>query len=674
MASNKVPLNVKREIKKLRKEIQYHNYRYYVLNQPEISDEEYDKLLKGLEELEGKYPETIVSSSPTQRVGGQPLEGFPDVIHDPPMLSLDNTYNIDELLEFEDRALRFLKDVPRLEWVVEQKVDGVAISLEYENGVFTRGSTRGDGIVGDDITLNIKTIKSIPLVLLNNKGKFPYIEVRGEVYMPKGSFLSLNKEREEAGMSLFANPRNVAAGTLKNLNPSVVAKRNLDIFIHSYGSIPQSIKTHKEALDFLKMIGFRVSHLREVRESVDNAIPLIEEWREKRYKLDYLIDGLVFKINDLKLRERLGATSKALRWAVAFKYPAEKAKTRLKRIEISIGRTGIATPIAMLDPVLISGTTVSRASLFNLDEIERKDIRVGDTVVVEKGGEIIPHVITVVREERNGKEEKFKFPEKCPVCGEKLIRPEGEVYYRCINIQCRAQVKGSILHFGSRDGMDIEGLGYVLVSKLVSQKLLSDYADLYFLEKNGIATLPRMGDKSAENLLSTIEKSKDRSLERLIFALGIPFVGTYNAKLLRDNFESIDELIKVNKGELLKIEGIGEKTASSIVSFFENKSNLAVIRKLRKAGIRIERKGREKKLLPFEGRKFVLTGALEKYTRDEAKRKIEDLGGRVTSSVSERTDFVVVGENPGSKLDKAKRLNINIIKEKDLIKLIEENS
>jgi len=674
MASNKVPLNVKREIKKLRKEIQYHNYRYYVLNQPEISDEEYDKLLKRLEELEGKYPVTIMPSSPTQRVGGQPLEGFPDVIHDPPMLSLDNTYNIDELLEFEDRALRFLKDVPRLEWVVEQKVDGVAISLEYENGVFTRGSTRGDGIVGDDITLNIKTIKSIPLVLLNNKGKFPYIEVRGEVYMPKGSFLSLNKEREEAGMSLFANPRNAAAGTLKNLNPSVVAKRNLDIFIHSYGSIPKSIKTHKEALDFLKMIGFRVSHLREVRESVDNAIPLIEEWREKRYELGYLIDGLVFKINNLKLRERLGATSKALRWAVAFKYPAEKAKTRLKRIEISIGRTGIATPIAMLDPVLISGTTVSRASLFNIDEIERKDIRVGDTVVVEKGGEIIPHVITVVREERKGKEEKFKFPEKCPVCGEKLIRPEGEVYYRCINIQCRAQVKGSILHFGSRDGMDIEGLGYVLVSELVSQKLLSDYADLYFLEKNGIATLPRMGDKSAENLLSAIEKSKDRPLERLIFALGIPFVGTYNAKLLRDNFESIDELIKVNTGELLKIEGIGEKTASSIVAFFENKSNLEVIRKLRKAGIRMKRKGREKKPLPFEGRKFVLTGALEKYTRDEAKRKIEDLGGRVRSSVSEKTDFVVVGENPGSKLNKAKRLNINIIKEKDLIKLIEENS
>lgn len=673
MSNDRVPKNILKKIDKLREEVRYHNYRYYVLNQPLISDEEFDKSMKKLEKLEEKYPQIIVPYSPTQRVGGQPIPGFPSVTHDPPMLSLDNTYDLDELLEFENRAFRRLADVSQLEWVLEQKVDGVAVSLVYENGVFLHGSTRGDGVVGDDITQNLKTIKSIPLILLNNGKKYPFLEVRGEVYMPNDSFLSLNKEREEEGESLFANPRNAAAGTLKNLDPSIVAKRNLDIFIHSYGSIPPSIKTHREALDFLEEIGFKVSQLREVRKGIKDSISLIEEWKEKRYKLDYLIDGLVFKINSLLLRERLGATSKAPRWSVAFKYPAEKASTKLKRIEISIGRTGIATPIATLDPVFISGTTVSRASLFNMDEIERKDIRVGDTVVVEKGGEIIPHVINVVKEERSGKEDKFKFPEKCPVCGEKLIKPEGEVYYRCINIKCRAQAMGRILHFGSRDGMDIEGLGYILVSGLVLQKIVSDYADLYFLKKNEIASLPRMGDKSALNLLRAIEKSKKRSLERLIFALGIPFVGTYNAKLLKDNFVSIDELKSINTEELLKIEGIGEKTASSIVAFFENESNLEVVLKLRKAGVRMEQKKEKKKVLPFEGMKFVLTGILEKYTRDDAKTLIEDFGGRVTNSVSEKTDFVIVGEYPGSKFDKAKKLGIKIKSEVDFLKMIDEN-
>ncbi len=671
MVPKKVSGKFERQIKKLRDEIRYHNYRYYVLNQPEISDEEFDKLLKRLEKLEEEYPETIVPFSPTQRVGDQPLEGFPDVTHDPPMLSLSNTYAVDELIDFEDRALKRLKGVSQLEWVIEQKIDGVAVSLVYENGIFLKGSTRGDGVVGDDITLNLKAINSIPLVLLKNMEKYPFLEVRGEVYMPNESFLILNKKREENGEPLFANPRNATAGTLKNLNSFIVAKRNLDIFIHSYGSIPEFIKTHREALDYLNEIGFKVSPLREVRRSVDDAIPLIEEWREKRYTLDYQIDGLVFKINNLALKEKLGATSKAPRWAVAFKYPAEKAKTKLKRIEISIGRTGIATPIAMLEPVFISGTTVSKASLFNMDEIERKDIRVGDKVLVEKGGEIIPHVVGVVKDERSGREERFKIPDKCPVCGEELIKPEGEVYFRCINIQCPAQVKGRILHFGSRDGMDIVGLGYILVSQLVSKKLLSDYADLYLLKKTEVARLPRMGEKSALNLLSAIEKSKERSLDRLIYALGIPLVGTYNAKLLSYNFRSIDTLRIASREELLFIEGVGEKTVSSIMAFFRSKRNLDVIKKLGKAGVRMEQKQGQKKPLPFKRKRFVLTGVLDRFTREEIKEMIESLGGRVTGSVSKKTNFVVVGKNPGSKFDKAKKLMIKTINEEEFIRMIE---
>lgn len=673
MSKGKVSKDVLKEIEKLREEIKHHNYRYYVLNKPIISDEKYDKLYKRLEKLEGQYPETINSTSPTQRVGGKRLKEFPSVTHDPAMLSLDNTYDLEELLEFENKALRRLRDVSSLEWVIEQKIDGVAVSLVYENGFFTQGSTRGDGVHGDNITGNLKTIKSIPLTLIKTKKNYPFLEVRGEVYMPNDSFLVLNKEKEEKGETLFANPRNATAGTLKNLNPSVVAERNLDIFIHSYGSIPKFINTHKEALDFLKDIGFKVISLHEVRKNIKDSVSLIEEWKEKRHKLNYLIDGLVFKVNNLALEENLGATSKAPRWAVAYKYPAEKAKTKLKRIEISIGRTGIATPVAILEPVFISGTTVSRASLFNMDEIERRDIRVGDAVLVEKGGEIIPHVVDVFKEERSGAEKKFKFPQKCPVCGEKLIRPEDEVYFRCINIKCRAQIKGRILHYGSRDGMDIEGLGDVLVSQLVDEKIVSDYADLYSLDKSEIISLERMGDKSADNLLSAIEESKNRSFNRLIYSLGIPFVGTYTAKLLDDNISSIEELMKKSKDELTSIEGVGDKTALSIVAFFDNESNLEVIQKVTGAGVSVEHKKRKKKRSPFKGKKFVLTGALEGYTRDEAKRIVEDLGGRVSSGVSEKTDFVVVGNNPGSKYNRAKDLGIKILDEEEFIKIINEN-
>lgn len=668
-----VPREVKKEIEELRKKIRYHNYRYYVLNQPEISDYKFDSLMKDLEKLEEKYPEMKDPNSPTQRVGGKPLEGFSNVTHEPPMLSLDNTYNEKELEEFEQRVLRNLENkIDSIQWVIEQKIDGVAVSLEYENGKFIRGSTRGDGVVGDDITQNLKTIKSLPLELLNNGEKYSRLEVRGEVFMPNSSFLKLNKEKEEKEEQLFANPRNAAAGTLKNLDPRVVAERKLDIYIHSYGNLSGDIKTHREALDILEKIGFKVSPLREVRSNISLAKDLMKEWETKRFKLPYQTDGLVFKINNLKVREMLGSTSKSPRWAVAFKFPAERKITRLNDIKISIGRTGIATPVAMLEPVFVAGTTVSRSSLFNKDEIERKDIRVGDEVFVEKGGDIIPHVVGVNKDVRNGSEKKFKFPEKCPVCRENLIRPEGEVYYRCINIQCPSQVKKRILHYGCRDGMDIDGLGEVLVDQLVEKNLVSNYADLYYLKKVDIEELERMGEKSAENLLKGIEDSKKRLFDRLVFSLGIPFVGTYNAKLIANEIPSIDELKDAKCEELLEIKGIGENTASSVVSFFKNKKNLAVIEKLRKGGVTVESKRKKEAKLPFSGKKFVFTGELENYSRREAQNLVEKLGARAVNSVSKNTDYVVVGENPGSKFEEAKNLGVKIIGEEEFLKIISE--
>jgi DNA ligase (NAD+) len=668
-----VPDKIKKEIEQLRKKLRYHNYRYYVLNQPEISDYEFDRLMKKLQDLEGQYPELQDPNSPTQRVGGKPVKEFDNVTHDPPMLSLDNTYDQEELEEFEQRVLRNLENkVDKIEWVIEQKIDGVAVSLEYENGKFIRGSTRGDGVTGDDITQNIKTIKSVPLELLKKGEDFARIEVRGEVFMPDSSFLKLNEEKEEKEEQLFANPRNATAGTLKNLDPRIVAERNLDVYIHSYGTLPDNIKKHREALDILEKIGFKVIPLREVRSSIEDSKDLINEWSTKRFKLPYQTDGLVFKINDIKTRELLGSTSKSPRWAVAYKFPAERKVTHLNDIKISIGRTGIATPIALLERVLIAGTTVSRASLFNKDEIERKDIMVGDEVYIEKGGDIIPHVVGVKKEARDGSEKKFEFPEKCPVCGENLVRPEGEVYYRCINIGCPSQVKKSIIHYGSRDGMDIEGLGEVLVDQLVEKKLVSDYADLYYLKREDVEKLERMGSKSAENLLEGIEESKNRLFDRLVFSLGIPFVGTYNAKIIAGEFPSMDNLKNATCEALLEIKGIGENTASSVVSFLENKKNLTVIEKLQKAGVRMEKEIEKGVKLPLSGKKFVFTGEIERYTRREAKDLVEKLGARATGSVSKSTDFVVVGENPGSKIEDAKKLDVKIIGEEEFLKLISE--
>jgi DNA ligase (NAD+) len=674
MSNKKTSGKVKKEVKELRDKIRRHNYKYYVLNQPEISDLQYDSLMKELQDIETQYPELRDPHSPTQRVGGEPLEGFSNVTHKPPMLSLDNTYDKEELEEFEKRVLRHLKDkVGKVEWVVEQKIDGVAVSLEYENGKFIRGSTRGDGVRGDDITQNLKTIKSVPLKLFNKGKNYSKLDVRGEVFMPNSSFLKLNKEKEEKEEQLFANPRNAAAGTLKNLDSNIVAERNLDIFVHSYGDFPDDFGKHRDALEFLEEVGFKVSPLREVRKSIKESQDLIEEWNRKRFELPYQTDGLVFKVNDLRLRKLLGSTSKSPRWAVAFKFPAERKVTRLNEIEVSIGRTGIATPIALLEPVFVAGTTVSRASLFNKDEIERKDIRVGDKVFIEKGGDIIPHVVGVDKDARSGNEKKFKFPFECPVCGEELIRPEGEVYYRCINVGCPSQVKKSILHYGCRDGMDIDGLGEVLVDQLVEKKLVANYADLYYLKQSDIEELERMGEKSAENLLKGIEVSKKRPFDRLIFSLGIPFVGAYNAKLIAGEFPSIDKLKNATYEELLEIKGIGENTATSVVSFFKNKKNLAVIEKLLEAGITMESKVKKERDFPLSGKRFVFTGELSSYSRREAQGIIESLGARAVNSVSKNTDYVVAGENPGSKFKKAKELGVKVIGEEEFTELISEN-
>ncbi|MCD6399860.1 NAD-dependent DNA ligase LigA [candidate division WOR-3 bacterium] len=666
-----IPEGIRKEIERLREEIRYHDYRYYVLNNPVISDYEYDQLVKKLEKLEKEYPELITPDSPTQRVGEAYTGEFPPVEHRIKMLSLENTYSEDELKDFDRKVKKFLGSEEEVEYAVELKIDGVAVSLEYRKGKFFRGSTRGNGIVGDEITNNLRAIKSIPLKLLTDEKELFDIEVRGEVFMPRPSFEKLNKEREKMGEPLFANPRNASAGSLKNLDPRIVEKRGLDIFVHTIAEIPKKYKTHFEALSKLREIGFKISPFIKVVRGIEKAFPLIDEWQEKKKELDFDIDGMVLKVNSFELQRKLGYTEKAPRWAIAYKFPAEQRVTKIINIEINIGRTGTATPVAILEPVFLSGTTVSRATLHNLDEIERKDIRIGDWVMVEKAGEIIPQVVKVVKEKRNGKEKKFVMPKDCPVCGAKLVREEGEVAYRCINVSCPAQVKGRIIHFASRNAMDIEGMGDVLVDVLVNRGLLKDYGDIYYLNRTDLIKLERMGEKSVDNLMNAIEDSKNRPLERLIYGLGIRHVGIHNARIISNIFHSIDSIRKASYEELASIGDIGPVRARSIVEFFNEKSNVNVLDKLRKAGVKIEEKVKEG-AKPLAGKKFVFTGALSTMTREEAQDLVISLGGSVSNSVSKKTDYTVVGENPGLKYDKAKSLGVKTISEKEFLKLIQD--
>jgi DNA ligase (NAD+) len=638
---------------------------------PEISDQAYDALYRRLKELEEKYPQFITPDSPTQRVGERPLEGFKTVKHKIPMLSMDNTYSEEEIRDF-DRRVRKLLPKEEVNYVVELKIDGVSVSLTYENGVLVQGATRGDGFEGDDITQNLKTIRSIPLRLMSKDGVKipPVLEVRGEVYLPKSKFLELNKEREKRGEPLFANPRNAAAGSLKLLDSREVAKRGLDIFIWGLGYYEGiEFKKHHEALEYFKKLGLKVNPFYKFCKDIEEVIQYCKEWNEKKESLEYAIDGMVIKVDDLDQQRRLGTTTKAPRWLIAYKFPAERAETILKDIIVQVGRVGTLTPVAIIEPVYLSGTIVSRASLHNEDQIKRLDVRIGDHVLVEKAGEIIPQVVGVLKEKRTGKEREFKMPTHCPVCGEKVVRFPGEVAVRCINPLCPAQIKNSIKHFASRDAMDIEGLGEALIEQLVDRGLVKDYADLYYLRFDQLVNLERMGAKSAENLLRAIQASKNRPLHRLIYALGIRHVGIHVAEVLAEHFPSIDELAKATFDKLNIIPEIGPTIAESVVNFFSKESTKKVLEKLKKAGVNMERK-EEKVSDVLKGLTFVVTGTLKGYTRKEIEETIKKYGGRVASSVSRLTNYLILGENPGSKYEKAKQLGIKIISEEEFNKMI----
>ncbi|MCX7917937.1 MAG: NAD-dependent DNA ligase LigA [bacterium] len=656
----------KERIEELVKLINYYNYMYYVENNPVISDYEYDQLYKELLELEEKFPQYKLPDSPTQKVGGKPLEEFKTVEHKIPMLSMDNTYSDEELIEFDAKIKRMV-DVRDVDYVVELKYDGVAVSLHYKNGEFFLGVTRGDGFRGDDITENLRTIKTLPLKI---KYKEP-IEVRGEVYMRKDDFEKLNKERKEKGEVLFANPRNATAGSLKLLDPKLVAQRNLQIFIYQ-GFLNNGPKTHWEVLEFLKNIGFPVSPYRKHCKNIKEVIEYCNEWQDKRFSLPYNIDGMVIKVNSLDLQKNLGTTTKSPRWAVAYKFPAEQVSTIVKDVIVQVGRTGTLTPVAILEPVLVSGTTVSRATLHNFDEIKRLGVKIGDRVFVEKSGEIIPKVVKVIPEVRKGNEKDIQIPTECPVCGSKVVKDREEVAIRCPNIRCPAQVKERIIHFASRDAMDIEGLGEKWVNIFVDNKLLSDYGDIYYLKYEDLIKLERMGDKSVRNLLEAIEKSKTRPFANLIYALGIRHIGIHASEILADEFTSIDEIKKASLEKLSSIPEIGPIMAESIKDFFSNEENLKVIEKLRKAGVKMEREKIEEKKEILAGLTFVITGTLKNYSRNEIQNYIKKLGGKVTNSVSKNTDYIICGSEPGSKLEKGRALGIKIISEEEFEKLVKE--
>ncbi len=669
--------NIEKKIEELKKQINYHNYRYYVLDDPIISDAEYDQLMEELIELEKKYPQYITPDSPTQRVGAEPLAEFATVKHLSPMLSLANAFSDEELRAFDQRIKKLVPG-QEIEYAVELKIDGLAVALLYENGVLVRGATRGDGLVGEEVTANLRTIKSIPLKLLSNDLP-PLFEVYGEVYMKKSDFKKLNEERMKRGEPLFANPRNAAAGSVRQLDSRVTAQRNLDIFVYG-ATFPEgsSFANHLDVLSYLKKIGFKVNSETRLGENIEEAINYCHQWREKKERLDYEIDGAVIKVNSLTIREKLGFTTRSPRWAIAYKFPAQQATTKIRDIVVQVGRTGALTPVAILDPVRVSGSIVKRATLHNEDEIRRKDIRIGDTVLVQKAGEVIPEVVKPIKEKRTGQEKEFVMPSRCPVCGAKVFKADDEVVLRCNSLSCPAQIKERIRHFASREAMDIEGLGPAIIDQLVEKKLVRNISDLYFLKKEDLIALERMGEKSASNLLKAIEESKRRPLSRLIYGLGIRYVGVHTSEVIAQHFSTLDRLKEASFEELIQIEEIGPKVAESIVRFFKEEENSRIIENLRRAGLnfgKLEGEGeasakKGRGFLPLKGKQLVLTGTLKEFSRNQAKEIIRKLGGRVTESVSKRTDYVVVGENPGSKYQKAQELGVTIINEEEFKKLI----
>jgi len=650
------------EIEKLCAEINRHNDLYYLKNAPELADAEFDALLEKLKKLEAENPELITPDSPTQRVGGR-ADGFKSFVHRVPMMSLDNSYNLEDLKAFDERC-RKLADGRKFQYVAELKIDGLSLSLHYESGFLMAGATRGDGTIGDDVLNNVKTIRTIPLKL---KGEFPaQIEVRGEAFLARSVFEKINNDLEMLGERTFANPRNAASGTLRQLDSAIVASRRLDMFPYDVLSGNQKLfTTHWEIFDWLESSGFNVNPNRALCENIEEVIEFCDEMLKKRDALDYDIDGVVVKVNSTALQEEFGATTKAPRWAIAYKYPAMQATTRLNDIIVQVGRTGALTPVACLEPVLLAGTIVARASLHNEDEIKRLNIKLGDWVLIEKSGEIIPQILQVIESKRDGGEIDYEFPKLCPVCGFDAIRPEGEAVTRCSNADCPAKVRARILYFAARKAMDIEGLGDVLVEKLVDLGLIKNVADLYSLTLEQISELERMAEKSATNLINQIESSKTRGLQRLLFGLDIRHVGERYAKILARHFRSIENLANAGVEELDAIHEIGEAVAVSIFNWFANPRNQEIVERLKQANVKTEIDGDASANLDenFVGKTFVLTGKLAQFTRDEAAKLIEERGGRVSSSVSKKTDFVVAGSDAGSKLIKAESLNVKIIDE-----------
>lgn len=658
---------VKHQIARLVGELNEHNYRYYVLGAPAVSDEEFDRLMGELEELESGHPDLVPPDSPTRRVGSDLSGTFPAVRHDVPMLSLDNTYSEADLIEFDARLRRELPGED-LVYLAELKVDGVALSLTYENGLLVRGVTRGDGLQGEEITPNVRTIRSIPLRL---RESVEQCEVRGEVYLTRENFEAINREREQREEPLFANPRNTAAGSLKIQDPQLVADRNLNFFAHGLLSAQPQNDRHSESLERLEKLGFSVNPERRHCSSTDDIVTYWRRWDGDRESLSYEIDGIVVKLDALAQQARLGATAKSPRWAFAFKFSAERVRTRLLKIALQVGRTGVVTPVAELEPVLLAGSTVSRATLHNAEELERKDIREGDTVVLEKGGDVIPKVVSVVESERPADARPFAFPKTCPVCGANLVKDESEVAIRCLNSGCAAQLKGRIRHFASRTAMDIEGLGHALVDQLVEKELIRDAGDLYSLDVEKVAELERMAETSTRNLMNGLERSKARPFHNVLFALGIRHVGATVARTLAHHFGSIDELGKASAEKIEGVHEIGGAIAESVNAFLTDENNAAVIEKLRDAGLTLKgEKQSDAGPKPLDGKTVVVTGSLSRWGRQQAQDAVRSAGGKPTSSVSRKTDLVVAGENAGSKLEKARELEIEILDENGFARLI----
>ena len=661
------------DIAELRSRLHRYNHEYYVLDAPTVTDAEYDRLMRRLQAFEAEYPSMLTPDSPTQRVGAQPLAGFDKVTHASPLLSLGNAFSFGELQSFDTRV-RSNVDAAALEYVVELKIDGLAVNLIYENGRLSKAATRGDGEIGEDVTGNVKTIRSVPLVLQPSEISLPdYLEVRGEVFMPRQSFDRLNRKREISGEALFANPRNAAAGSLRQLDSKITAERTLDFFAYGIGqrqSLP--FLTHAEVLSGLKKAGFKINPNYQVFRSIDEVYSYCESWTERRISLPYDIDGLVIKVNSLSAQTELGNTVKEPRWAIAWKFPAEEATTVVEDIFIGVGRTGVLTPTAILQPVLLSGSTVSRATLHNEDFIREKDVRVGDTVVIHKAGEVIPEVIAVVVEKRSGEEKVFVMPAECPECGQAVVRKTGEAARRCVNPSCPAMAREGLIHFVSRDAMNIDGLGPSIIEKLLDEGVIVDAADLYALSAPQLAELERMGEKSAANMVNAINASRYAGLSRLLFALGIRFVGAKVGGSLGKTFGTIDRLREATMNDLIKIPEIGPRIAESLVGYFADPDHLSLIEKLKAAGVLTEEiQTSEPMQQTLAGKTFVLTGALNQMSRDEASAEIEKRGGKATGSVSRKTDFVIAGADAGSKLAKANELGVRVLTEAEFMDLLE---